>query len=323
MSGKNTSRCVLISVVAATSSAWAGEAAYPVRAIRMIVPSTPGGVTDVAARAVADVMRELLGNPVVIDNRPGAAGRFAAELAARAPSDGHTLFVPNGSAFSIASAMDKSLPYDVLRDFDSVSLLAELPGVLAVHPSVPARSVADLVAIARSQPGKLGLSTSGIGSGGHVVALRMGSISKIEFLHVPYKGEAQALIDTVGGQVPIVIGSAIKPYVDSGRLRPIAGLGRVRSIHFPDLPTLIEQGYPGVFQVSWNGVSVPKGTASPVIAKLNQVINASLKSPRIVKVMADNGFTITGGNPSKMADWVESEIERYRAIVAEYNIPKN
>jgi tripartite-type tricarboxylate transporter receptor subunit TctC len=265
-------------------------------------------------------MRESLGQPVVVDNRPGAGGKLGAEMAAKSLADGYTLFVANGSAFSIAMATEKSLPYDVLRDFASVVLLAELPGVLAVYPALPAKNVAELVAYARARPGKVTLATAGVGSGGHIVALRLSALAVIELLHVPYKGEQQAMVDTIAGHVPVVIGSAVKPYVDAGQLRAIASLGRTRAVQFPDLPTLIEQGYPGVFQVSWNGISAPAGTLPAVIARLNQVANAALQAPRVRKLLSDQGFTVTGGDPATMDNWVKSEIARYRQVIVDFNL---
>jgi tripartite-type tricarboxylate transporter receptor subunit TctC len=307
------------------TNALAAEAgpAFPARAIRLIVPSTPGGVTDVPARAAAEVMREVLGQPVILDNRPGAGGKLGAEIAARAPADGHTLFVANGSAFSIAMATEKSLPYDALRDFSSVALLTELPGVLAVYPAIPAKTVAELVAYAKERPGKVTIGTAGVGSGGHIVALRISARASAEFVHVPYKGEQQAIVDAIAGHVPVAIGYVIKPYVEAGQLRPVASLGRVRAVHFPELPTLIEQGYPGVFQVSWNGISAPAKTPPAALARLNAATNAALQTPRVRKLLAEGGFTVTGGTRAAMDEWVASEVARYRQVIAEFNLTVN
>jgi tripartite-type tricarboxylate transporter receptor subunit TctC len=293
---------------------------YPTRPIRLIIPFPAGGSIDVCTRAVAEGMRDSLGQTVVIDNRAGAGGRIGAELVARAQPDGYTLLTANGASFSIASAVARKLSYDVLRDFESVVLLAELPGTIAVHPSVPATNLAELIKLAKSRPGKLAFATAGAGSGGHLVGLRLAARAGVELLHVPHKGEAPAVADAAGGHVPIVIAGAVKPQIDAGQLRPLATLGRRRSAQLPDVPTVIEQGYPGIFQASWAGISVPVHTPRVIIDRLNRAANASLELPRVRKVLGDAGYHVVGGSPAAMSEWVRSEIERYRAIVAEFNI---
>jgi len=201
-----------------------------------------------------------------------------------------------------------------------VVTLAEIPGVLAVHPGVPVRSVADLVALAKAQPGRINYATAGAGSGGHLLGVRLASVAGITLNHIPYKGEAPAITDAIGGQVQVIFASTLKPHIDAGQLRAIATLGKSRFAQLPELPTLIELGYKELWLITWAGLTVPAKTPTAVVTTLNRAANTALAAPRVRKSLADNGYTTVGGPPEVLGEFMRTEISRYRKVIADFNL---
>src|SRR5216117_990374 len=237
-------------------------AQFPAKAIHLIVPFPPGGGNDTVARAIGQQLGPDLGQPVVIDNRPGAGGSVGAELAARAPADGYTLFLAGVGSHAVNPNFHRNLPYDPVRDFAPISLIASAPSVLVVNPAVPARTIAEFTAYARANPGKLNYASNGNGSAAQLAAAMYETMARVKMVHVPYKGIAPALTDLLGGEVQLMFGTvvALVPHIQSGRLRALAVTGKKRSALIPDVPTLRESGLPEYEAGSWYGIEAPAGT---------------------------------------------------------------
>src|SRR5688572_23294189 len=270
--------------------------AYPTKPIRLVVSFPAGGTPDLQARMVTDKLAPRLGQQVVIDNRGGANGIVAMEIVARAPADGYTLIITTVGTWSVHPFLYK-LSYDVLKDFAPVVHIATTPGVLAVHPSVPANSVKDLIALAAQSPGKLNYGSSGVGGFGHMSGELFGVMTKVRMTHVSYKGLAQALTDLVGGHIQVSFNSALPtmPHVHSGKVRALATTGAKRMAILPDLPTIAESGIPGYENSTWTAIGAPARTPRPLIQRLNQEINAVLRMRDVQDRFAVGGSTVTGG----------------------------
>lgn len=282
---------------------------YPNRPVRFIVPYTPGSALDVLARDLGQYFLERLGQPVVIENRPGASQAIALEAAAKAPADGYTLVMGTQSGLVYLTVTRKSLPYDPLRDFASVSLLTQFPFNVTVHPSVPARSIAELIAFAKAQPGKLFYATIGAGGGHHLVTEMFNARAGIDLVHVPFKGNAQAQAGLIAGDVQVMFeGPSILPHVKSGKVRALATTGLTRTKSLPDLPTVSEAGLPGFESAPWFGVSVPAGVPRPIIDKLNRQVNDYLRSPATQAKFAPAGHEFVPSTPEEMTERIRSEI---------------
>src|ERR1043166_5619181 len=259
---------MLIAVALAIGSAAAQQ--YPSRPIRLIVPFTPGGTTDILSRTVGQKMTQALGAQVVIDNRPGAAGNIAMEIAAKAKADGYTLVMGHIGTLAVNPALYAKLPYDPLRDFAPVTLVAMVPSILVVHPSLPVTSVKDLIALAKARPGQLKYGSTGTGGAVYLAVEYFKLLAGVDILEIPYKGAAPLTTDLISGEVSITITGipAALPHVKSGRLRALAASLSRRSAAVPELPTIAEAGLPGYDATSWYGVVAPAGTPSEIIAKL-------------------------------------------------------
>lgn len=289
---------------------------FPERPLRMIVPFPPGGSVDVVARIAGQKMTEIAGQSIVVDNRAGASGNIGTELAARAPADGYTIMmttiplVVNPSLFS-------KIPYDVVRDFAPVSLIAAAPFVLAVHPSLPARSVKELVALARARPGQLNYASAGSGTNLHIAAELFKNLSGTNIVHVPYKGGGPALTALLGGEAQLsFLGVvAVVPHVKSGKMRALALTAAKRSAVLPDLPTIAEAGVPGYEFASWYGVLAPAGTPAPRITKLHDILVKSLRSPDLAGRMAAEGADIIAGSPQQFAAYLKTELAKWAKVV--------
>jgi len=254
---------------------------YPTKPIRLIVPYPAGGSADLIGRAINELLARRLGQPVIVDNRGGASGIIGTEIAARAPADGYTLLVATVSTLAVNVSLQRALPYDPERDFAPVSMLGSTPYLLAVHPTVPVRSVAQLVAHARANPGKLNFGSAGIGSGGHLATELFKHMAGIDIVHVPYKGVGGATADLLGGQISMLLGgiSVLKTHADGGRLRGLAVSTIKRTSIAPEIPTIDESGVKGYQSKSWNALVAPRQTPPAIIQRIHTELVAVLKSP--------------------------------------------
>ncbi|MBS1216959.1 MAG: hypothetical protein H6R21_92 [Proteobacteria bacterium] len=306
---------IMTAALATTCSAAAQN--YPVRPIRIVVVSTPGGSVDTMARTVGPKLAERWGQQVLVDNRPGAGGTIAAELVAKAPPDGYTLIMGTVASFATNVSLRKSLPYDPVLDFAPISLVATQNLMLLIHPSVPAKSVKELVALAKRQPGTLSFASAGNGTGGHLSGELFKLLAGIDMLHVPYKGVAPALVDVVSGQVSMTFASIISamPQVKNNRLRPLAVTGAQRSRAAKELPTMIEAGVQGYESATWYGLLAPAGTPADIVTKLNSEVVAILKSPEMFDRLSKEGADPVGNSPAEFARHIQAEIEKWRKVI--------
>jgi tripartite-type tricarboxylate transporter receptor subunit TctC len=299
----------------------AAQQDYPNRPIRMLVGVVPGGATDILARIFGQKMSEAWGQQVVIDNRPGANQIVAAELTARAAPDGYTLqMVPAG--FAINPAMHRKLPYDPIRDFTAISMVAMVPNVMVVHPSIPVKTVNDFVAYARARPGQLSFGSSGVGSPSHLCGELLSSLAKLKMTHVPYKGQGQAMIDLLGGHLRVAFPSipASIPFIKTGKLVALGIATNKRSSALPDLPTIDESGVKGYDVSAWYGVLGPPRMPRPLLAKLNGEINRILKLPDVRQSMSQQGADPLGSTPEAFAAAIAADIPKWKKVVADAGI---
>ena len=290
---------------------------YPARTVRIVVPYPPGGGNDIIARAYADELTKRLAQQVIIDNRPGGSTIIGTELVAKAAPDGYTLLVSSHTTFAIVPSMRLKLPYDVVRDFEPVALLATQSLVLVVHPSLPVHDIKQLVALARARPGALTYSTAGVGAGGHFCGELFNSMAGIDIRHIPYKGSAPALTDLVGGQVSMSFTSmaAVQAFVRNGRLRLLAVTSAQRSPLAAQTPTIAESGVPGYDMRGWNAMVAPRGTSKAVVERLNAEIAAIIRSPEVRERLAAQGYEPEAGTPQQLAEMIKSELARYGKLV--------
>ena len=296
------------------TSVWAQS--WPNRPVRMIIAFPPGGPTDLVSRVLAQRLSEQLGQQVIVDNKPGAGGNLAAELAAKATPDGYTIFY-NTSAIVIGPALYGKVNYDTLKDFAPVALTASVPMVLVVNPQLPARSVKEFLDLARSRPGALNYSSSGTGTITHLASAMMSAQTGVQTQHIPYKGSAPGLTDLAAGQTQFMIDTinTVLPYVRDNRLRGLAVTSSKRSSLLPDLPTLAESGMPGFDAAAWQGIVVPAGTPADIIQKLNVEVNRALANPDLRARLASQGAEILGGTPAEYAAHLRTEMPRWAKAV--------
>ena len=289
---------------------------YPARPIRFIVPFAPGGSTDLVARILAQRMSETLGQPVVVDNRGGAGGVIGAELAARAPADGYTIVLGSPGPLTINPNLQR-VPYDTLRDFSPITLATISPFTLVLHPSVPAQSVKELVALAKAKPGQLNYGSAGNGSVGHFSTEQFKALARVDLVHVPYKGAGPAVTDLIGGRLQLMFENlpTILPHVRAGRLRMLAVGTKARSALAPEYATIHESGVPGYESSTAFGVLAPARTPAPVVGRLNQEIVKILHSADIKERMAAQGLEAVGGTPQQYSQHLKEELAKYGRIV--------
>ncbi len=294
----------------------------PTRPLRWIVPFPPGGGNDTVARAVGQRLAETLGQPVSIDNRAGAGGALGAEIAARSPADGYTLFLAGVATHGIQPALGGKLSYDPVRDFAAVSLLATAPLILVVHPSLPVKSVQDLIALARKRPGTLNYASNGRGGSSHMAAELFASLAGVQMTHVPYKGLGPALTDLLGGRVDLMWSSvvAILPQVQAGKLRGIATTGSSRSPVTPQLPTIGEAGLAGYQTASWYGVVVPAGSPPTAVERLATELARIIRLPALREQLLADGASPVGSTPKAFAEHIASELARWTKLVRDARI---
>jgi len=302
----------------ASHAAFAQTTAWPTRPVRMIVAFAPGGPTDIVARVIGQRLSEQLGQTVIIDNKPGAGGNLAADLAAKAAPDGYTLFY-NTSAVTIAPSLYGKVPYDTLRDFVPVSTTATNAMLVMVHPSMPVRTIGELVEYVRANPGKLNYASSGTGTITHLASAAFGSQLGLKMTHVPYKGSAPALVDLAAGVTQLMtdtVNSAL-PYVKDGRLRALAVTMPRRLAVLPDVPTLSETVMAGMEMSAWQGVLVPAGTPAPIVQRINAELRKVLAHEETRVKLIAQGTEILGSTPEEYAAYLRSELARWSKVVAE------
>jgi len=290
---------------------------YPVRPIRLIVPYPPGGPTDLIGRVVSELLGKRLGQQVIVDNRGGAATVIGAEIAARSPADGYTLLLATITTLAVTPALQKKLPYQPERDFTPISMLAVQPYLLAVNPSLPASSVKQLVAHAKANPGKLSFASAGIGAGAHLAGEMLKYMAAIDVVHIPYKGTGPAMTDLISGQVSYLFGgiSAVYPHAQAGKLRVLAVSSAKRSPALPDIPTVAEGGIAGYGTNSWNSLVAPRGTAKPIVDRLNAETVAVLNQPEVRERLRGQGIDPDPGTPAQLAAHIKSEAARFDKLI--------
>lgn len=313
--------CALL-VAACVMAGTAMAQTYPTRPIRMVIGFPPGGGTDIVGRIVAQKLSEVMGQQVLPDNRGGASGQIAAEIVAKAPPDGYTVMMAHIAAISILPTLIPKLPYDPVKDFAPISLVAIGPNLLVVHPSLPVRTVKELIALAKARPGQLQYASPGAGTVQHLAAEYFKLQAKVDMLHVPYKGSGQSIVDLVAGHVHLDFDSVppVINHVKSGRLRAIAVTSEKRFSLLPDIPSISEGGVPGFDMSTWWGLVAPGGVSKDVIAKLHSETAKLLKQPDVRERIANVGAETVGNSPEEFAAFIRSERAKYAKLVKEANI---
>jgi tripartite-type tricarboxylate transporter receptor subunit TctC len=315
-------RRIALTVALALASLPAVAENYPGRPIRIIVPFSAGGTVDIMARLVGAKLQAAWGQPVVVDNRTGAGGNLGADLVAKAEPDGYTLLVSSSSPLSININLYRDLPFDPMRDFAPVSLLAEVPNLLEANPRLPAHSVAELVALAKARPGKLNFASQGSGSTSHLAGELLRIKAGIDITHVPYRGTAPALNDLVAGNIDFMFDNLVSslPQVRAGTLRALAVGSRTRASVLPDVPTLIESGFADFESTAWFALVAPAKTPPAIVARLNEGAVAALRAPDVAARLADLGATTVASTPAALGARIQSETERWGAVIKAANI---
>ena len=290
--------------------------AYPNRPIRLIIPSAPGGGTDITARMIAPKMAEILGQQIVVENRAGAAMIIGSEIVARAAPDGYTLLM-GISTLTINPSIYAKMPYDAVRDFAPVSLVVTLPNVLVSHPSLPAKSLRDLIALAKTRPQQLVYGSAGVGSNPHLSMALLETMTAIKLTHVPYKGSGLALVDVVAGQISMMMSAVLSglPHLNAGRLRAYGVTGGKRASSLPDVPTIAEAGVPGYEAVQWFGVLAPAATPRDIIAKIHNATARATNDQTIRARFIADGSDPAGGTPEEFADLIRSDIAKWAKVI--------
>jgi len=308
---------VLGALLFATLAASAAEMSYPSRPIRFVVPFPPGGGNDITARTIGTKLTDAWGQQVVIDNRPGAGGVIGAEIAARAAPDGYTLFLGGVGSHAINPAMHKQLPYDPIKDFAPVSLIAIAPLLLVVHPGITATSVKELIALARAKPGQLNFASNGQGGSSHLAGELFKMLGNVDMTHVPYKGFGPSLTGLLSGQVQVMFSSIVPmlPQVKAGKLRALAQTGPKRASAVPDIPTVAEAGLTGYQTASWYGVLVPAKTPAPIVDRLSVEVKRIAELPDVRGRMSAEGADPVGSTPAEFAEHIRGELARWRQVI--------
>jgi tripartite-type tricarboxylate transporter receptor subunit TctC len=293
------------------------EPGYPSKPITLVVAFAPGGGTDTAARILAKELSTELGQPIVVDNRAGAGGAIGAASVVRAAPDGYTLLLGTGSELVVLPTVKAKRPYDVLKDFEPVAQIGAVSLMLVAHPSVPANTVQELIALARAKPGQLTYASFGIGSTNHLIGEFFSSKADVQLLHVPYKGSAAAATDLIAGEVKLAFDtvSVAMPLVKSGKLKALATLSPARSSLAPDLPTIAESGVSGLATEGWMGILAPRNTPATIVDKLNKAITKVLQLPAVRDAFVERGVTIVIGKPEAFRDFIKSEVDKWTDVV--------
>ena len=290
---------------------------FPVRPVRFIVPYPPGGITDILARVISQHLTARWGEQVIVDNRAGASGNIGTELAVRATPDGHTILFGNSSTHAINPSLFSKLAFDPIRDFEAVTLVANVTNALLVNPALPARTVPEIVAMAKAKPGQLTFASNSTGSSNHLAGELFKTMAGIDMIHVPYKSAVAAGVDLIGGRVTMMFDNlpTAVPHVKAGRLRAVATTGPRRAASLPDVPTMIEAGYEGFVLTPWWGVFAPARTPRDVVMKLNADLVAVLRTPEVRESFTAQGADIVANSPDDFARYVKAEMSRWGKVV--------
>jgi len=310
--------CAVTAALTAAASVYAQTPApYPIKPVRIITPTAAGGSLDTSARIIAQKLTEMWGQQVTIDNRAGAGGIVGADAAAKSTPDGYTLLFASNGNIATTQALYKKIPYDPLRDFVPVILVAETPYVLIVHPSLPAKNVADLIRLAKAQPGKIDFASSGSGSTPHLAGELFKTMAKVNIVHVPYKGSPAAHTSVMAGETSLEFSGLPSSLgqIKSGKLRALGVAGAKRSSIAQDIPTIAESGLPGYAANSWSSTLVPTGTPAAIVAKLNTDIRAALAAADVRQRMLGQGFEVVGSTPEQFAAYLRSEITKWTKVI--------
>jgi tripartite-type tricarboxylate transporter receptor subunit TctC len=294
--------------------------AYPEKPLHLIVPYPPGGLTDASARMVAKSLSERLRQPVIIDNIAGGGGNIGADKAAKSTADGYTLYVGNNATVGINTLIYKKLPFDPIADFAPITLYAESQTILVVHPGLPARTVAELIALAKSRPGELNFGSTGTGGLSHLAGELFKSIAGVQMTHIPYKGTGPAQTDLLAGQIQLMFNDTAVPHVKAEKLRALAVTGGKRWPQLPDVPTFAELGIQGYESYNWFGILAPRGTPGAIIARLNRELVAVMQEPAVQEWMRSRGAEPVTGSPEEFAAYIRKDLAKWARVVKETGI---
>ena len=310
---------LLIGLSVLAGEARAADAPYPSKPVGLVVPFPPGGTTDVLGRLVGQQLSVRLGQQFVIDNRPGAGGGIGTDIVAKAPADGYTLLLGAVATHSINPSLYARLPYDAVKDFAPISLLGTLPNVLVVNPSLPVRSVQELIALAKAKPGTLTFASGGNGTTHHLSGELFKRMAGVDMTHVPYKGNAPAITDVIGGQVNLMFDNISNslPHIKANKLRALAVTGIVRSPVLPNVATLNEQGFSGYNITSWFGLFAPAGTPQPALDRLNAAVSAAMHEKSVRELLASEGIEAQGNSPEQFRAFLQTDAARWAKLVKE------
>lgn len=317
----NSTRLVCALLLASASCGVAAQAAYPVKPLRVIVPSSAGGGTDIVARILAPELTKRLGQQVLVDNRPGAGTMIGIEAAAKSPADGYTLLM-GLSTLAINSALYKKVPYDPVRDFAPITQAVSSASIIVVHPSLPVKSVKELIAFSRARPGQMNYASAGIGTYPHMTMELFLSMAKLKMVHIPYKGTAPAMVDMLAGQTTVMAATVLTgmPQIRAGRLRPMGITSRMRSSVAPEIPTIAEAGLPGFESVQWYGLLAPAQTPKDIVNRLHSEMVTILQQPQIKERLAGDGADPVGDTPEQFARFIQSELVKWAKVARDAGI---
>jgi len=302
--------CLLFVAATAQAQTW------PVKAVRLVVPFAAGGSTDIIGRTLGQKLNEMWGQPVVVDNRPGGSTVIGTDVVAKSPPDGYTLLV-TPAPFTIVPSLIAKLPYDPAKDFEPITLINTTPLVIVVNPSVPAKSIKELIALAKSRPGALNYGSSGSGGSNHLAGELFNAMTGVKMIHIPYKGNAPALTDLIGGHVDVVFNglTSAMPFIKSGKLRALAVTSLARTGSLPDMPTLDELGLKGFQAVAWNGLTAPARTPKDIIAKINSDTLKVVRSAELVERLKAEGSDPVGNSPAEYSAFLRNEIAKWAKVI--------
>jgi len=305
-------------LVAAMAVAGSALAQYPAKPVRVVVPYPPGGTTDILARLIAAKLTLSLGQSFIVENRPGASGAIGSQAVAKAPADGYTLLMGTASTHGVNSALSKSLPYDAIKDFSPITVVGGTPNVILVHPELPAKNLAELLALARDKPGKLNFGSTSLGGTPHMSAELLKMMTGVDIVHVPYKGAGPMLADLLGAQIQIGFDNlpSSMGHIRSGKVRALAVTTPKRWPGAPEIPTVSESGVAGYEVSGWFGLLAPSGTPRPVIDAVYRAVGATLKQPEVQKQMLELGAEPGGNPPEDFARQIAAEVEKWKKVVA-------
>jgi len=324
MQPKNTARIACAALALVIAGAAFAQGGYPNRPVRLIVPSSAGGGTDIVARILTPDLSKRLGQQVVVENRPGAGTMIGIEAAARSPADGYTLLM-GLSTLAINSALKKSVPYDPVRDFAPITIAVTSASILVVHPSVPVKTLKEFISFARARPGELNYASAGAGTYPHMTYELFLSMAKLKMVHIPYKGTAPAMVDMIAGQVATMAATVLTglPHIRSGRLRPLGITSSKRNAVVPNVPTVAEAALPGYESVQWYAVLAPAKTPKDIISKLHAELVHILNSPSIKKRFAADAAETVGNTPEEFAAHIRRELDKWEKVARDAGIAKS